>query len=119
MTDLERLAEAAVRFRDERDWKQFHRPKDQAIGLSLEAGEVLEHFLWKDDARIEAYLQGEGKAELRKELADVMIYLLIMSHDLGIDLPQAVLDKIEENGRKYPVEKARGRSDKYTAYQEA
>lgn len=119
MDDLQRLTEAANRFRDDRDWRQFHTPKDLATGLSIEAAEVLEHFLWKDGDKVKAYLENGGKAELRKELADVMIYLLFISHDLGIDLDQAVLDKLEENARKYPVEKAKGRSDKYTAYQEA
>jgi len=111
------LTDAANKFRDDRDWRQFHTPKDLATGLSIEAAEVLEHFLWKDGDKVKAYLEGGGKAELRKELADVMIYLLFMAHDLGIDLEQAVLDKLEENARKYPVEKAKGRSDKYTAYQ--
>lgn len=114
---FQRLTDAANKFRDDRDWRQFHLPKDLAVGLSLEAAEVLEHFLWKNGDAVTAHLEGGGKAELRKELADVMIYLLFMAHDLGIDLEQAVLDKLEENARKYPVEKAKGRSEKYTAYQ--
>ena len=113
------LTDAANKFRDDRDWRQFHTPKDLATGLSLEAAEVLEHFLWKNGDKVTAYLEAGGTAEIRKELADVMIYLLFMAHDLGIDLEQAVLDKLEENARKYPVEKAKGRSDKYTAYLEA
>ena len=119
MTQLETLTAAALKFRHDRDWEQFHNPKDQAIGLALEAAEVLEHFQWKDLEKARAYLENGGKLELRKELADVMIYLLMMSSDLGIDLESAVLDKLAENERKYPVEKAKGRSDKYTAYQEA
>lgn len=117
MSDLQRLTDAANRFRDDRDWRQFHTPKDLATGLSLEAAEVLEHFLWKNGEQVTKYLEAGGKTELRKELADVMIYLLFMAHDLGIDLEQAVLDKLAENSRKYPVEKAKGKSDKYTAYQ--
>ncbi len=117
MSDIQRLTDAANRFRDDRDWRQFHTPKDLATGLSLEAAEVLEHFLWKNGEQVTKYLEGGGKAELRKELADVMIYLLFMAHDLGIDLEQAVHDKLAENARKYPVEKAKGKSDKYTAYQ--
>lgn len=119
MRDLQALTDAANAFRDERDWRQFHLPKDLATGLSIEAAEVLEHFLWKNGDKVAEYLENGGKAELRKELADVMIYLLFLSHDLGIDLGQAVLDKLEENARKYPADKARGRSDKYTAYQDA
>ena len=117
MPAFQRLIAAANTFRDDRDWRQFHNPKDLAIGLSLEAAEVLEHFLWKNGDEVTAYLEGQGKAELRKEFADVMIYLLFMAHDLGIDLEQAVLDKLAENAKKYPVEQAKGRSDKYTAYQ--
>jgi len=117
MDVLKRLTDAANGFRDERDWRQFHNPKDLATGLSLEAAEVLEHFLWKNGDKVTEYLEGGGKAELRKELADVMIYLLFMAHDLGIDLEQAVIDKLAENAKKYPVEKAKGRSDKYTSYQ--
>lgn len=119
MPAFQHLTAAANAFRDDRDWRQFHNPKDLATGLSLEAAEVLEHFLWKNGDKVTAYLEGGGKEELRKELADVMIYLLFMSHDLGIDLEKAVLDKLEENSRKYPVEQAKGRSDKYTAYQQA
>lgn len=119
MDTLKKLTEAANAFRDDRDWRQFHTPKDLAVGLSLEASEVLEHFLWKNDAQAAAYVNAGGKAELKKEMADVMIYLLFMAHDLGIDLEHAVLDKLEENARKYPVAQAKGRSDKYTAYQQA
>lgn len=119
MSALKRLTDAANKFRDDRDWRQFHTPKDLATGLSIEAAEVLEHFLWKNGDDVLAYLDGGGKAELQKELSDVLIYLLFMAHDLGIDLERAVLEKLEENAKKYPVEKAKGRSDKYTAYQEA
>lgn len=119
MDTLRKLTDAANAFRDDRDWRQFHTPKDLAVGLSLEASEVLEHFLWKNNAQVSAYLEAGGTSALKKEMADVMIYLLFMAHDLGIDLEQAVLDKLEENARKYPVEQAKGRSDKYTAYQQA
>lgn len=119
MPTIQQLTEAVNKFRDDRDWRQFHNPKDLAVGLSLEAAEVLEHFLWKDGAELASYLDSRGKSELRRELADVMVYALYMADDLGIDLGQAVLDKLEENSRKYPVEKAKGRSDKYTAYQRA
>ena len=113
------LTEAANTFRDDRDWRQFHKPKDLALSLVLEAAEVLEHFQWKDGEKLKAYLENGGTAELAKELADVTIYLLFLAHDLGIDLEQAVFRKLEENARKYPVDKAKGRSEKYTAYQEA
>ena len=111
--------EAANRFRDERDWRQFHKPKDLALSLTLEAAEVLEHFQWKDGEKLKAYLEGGGSSAIGKELADVMVYLLFLACDLGIDLEQAVLDKLVENAKKYPVELARGKSEKYTTYQNA
>lgn len=118
MSSLQPLIDAANRFRDERDWRQFHTPKDLALSLTLEAAEVLEHFQWKNGVELEAYLKNGGAQALSKELADVLSYLLYLADDLGIDLERALREKFEENARKYPVEKARGRSDKYTAYRE-
>jgi len=114
MTQLEKLTELIVKFRRERNWEQFHNPKDHAISLALEAAEVMEHFQWKNGDQIKEYLEGEGKGELAKEMADVLVYLLFMAHDLDIDLEKAVEEKMEENGRKYPVEKAYGTAKKYT-----
>lgn len=119
MPAFQHLIDAANKFREDRDWRQFHKPKDLALSLVLEAAEVLEHFQWKDGDKLKAYLEERGTAELKRELADVLIYAFFLAEDLGIDLEQAVLDKLVENGRKYPVEKARGKSDKYTAYQNA
>lgn len=119
MPAFQHLIDAANTFRDDRDWRQFHKPKDLALSLVLEAAEVLEHFQWKDGEKLKAYLAERGTAELKKELADVLIYAFFLAEDLGIDLEQAVLGKLEENARKYPVDKAKGKSEKYTAYQEA
>lgn len=113
MEQFQRLIEAVNNFRDARDWRQFHNPKDLALSLVLEAGEVLEHFQWKNGDKIKEYLNGDGKKELSKELADVLIYLLFLASDLGVDLERAVLEKLVEQNRKYPVEKARGVSTKY------
>lgn len=114
MEQLDRMAKAANEFRDARDWRQFHNPKDLSLSLVLEAGEVLEHFQWKNGEAISAYLAGKGKEELQKEMADVMIYLLYLSSDLSIDLEKAVINKLEEQNKKYPVEKSKGVSTKYT-----
>lgn len=111
--NLEDLQKKIIAFRDERDWKQFHTPKDLATGLTLEAGEVAEHFLWKDKAEIEEYIKTH-KEEIGDEMGDVLNYLLIMANDFGIDLAEATDKKIDKNDKKYPVEKAKGRHTKYT-----
>ena len=110
---IQKLTEEITKFRDERDWQQFHNPKDCAISLSLGAAEVLEHFQWKNKEEIEVYVK-EGKEEIGEELADVLSWVLLMSHDLGIDIADAPEKKIEKNKAKYPVEKAKGKHTKYT-----
>ena len=113
MITLCSLQQKIIAFRDARDWSQFHTPKDLAIGLSLEAGEVLEHFLWKNPDEIAEYLKTH-KEEIADEMGDVLNYLLIMANDFGIDLLDATSKKIDKNVQKYPVEKAKGRHTKYT-----
>ncbi len=113
MLSLEDLQKKIIAFRDARDWKQFHTPKDLAVGLSLEAGEVLEHFLWKTPDEIASYLKTH-KEEIADEMGDVLNYLLIMANDFGIDLLDATDKKIDKNAQKYPVDKAKGRHTKYT-----
>lgn len=113
MNQIQILTELITKFRDARDWKQFHNPKDVAISLSLEAGEVLEHFQWKSSEEIEKYIK-ENKKEIADELADVFYWVLLMSHDLNIDIEKALKLKMKENGKKYPVKKAKGRHNKYT-----
>ena len=113
MGDIGNLRELVVKFRDERDWKQFHNPKDAAIGMVLEAGEVLEHFQWRN--REEQWAQVESKrGEIGEELADVLYWILLMSNDLGIDISDAFIKKMEKNAAKYPVDKAKGNHKKYT-----
>lgn len=114
MGNIEKILQEIIKFRDERNWKQFHNPKDMALSLTLEAAEVLEHFQWKSPADIEAYLQ-TNKADIAEELADVLYWVLLMSHDLGIDIEAASFKKMEKNRLKYPVEKAKGSNSKYTA----
>ena len=113
MSDIKALAKMITDFRDERDWKQFHRPKDLALSLVLEATEVLELFQWKSEEEAEQVVENK-REELSDELADVFYWVLLMSEDLGIDLKAALERKIEKNKVKYPVQKAKGSSKKYT-----
>lgn len=113
MNDVRSITKKLINFRNERDWKQFHKPKDLAISLSLEAAEVLEHFQWKSEEEIINYIK-DHKEEIGEELADVFNWVLILSHDLGIDIFEASKKKIATNAKKYPVKKAKGRHTKYT-----
>ena len=98
------------KFRDDRDWKQFHNPKDLAISISLEAAELLEVFQWSGTDTT-----NEGKKDkIKEELADVVNYCVLMADACGLDLDEIVQEKITKNNEKYPVEKAKGKSDKYT-----
>ena len=97
-------------FRDDRDWKQYHNPKDLAISLSLEAAELLEVFQWSG-SDLECR---EKLSEIREELADVLMYAISLADRLDLDLDEIILEKLRRNGEKYPLEKARGRKDKYT-----
>lgn len=118
MVDIEQLIERIRAFRDERDWKQFHNPKDMAISLNLEAAELLEHFQWKNEEELEAYVR-EKKHEISEELADVLYWLLLIANDCDIDLAEAFEKKMKRNEEKYPIEKAKGRSAKYTTYEKS
>ena len=108
--DMKKATEALIKFRDERDWKQFHDPKNLAAALSIEAAELNEVFLW---------MTTEGSREVdvervREELADVLAYALLMADAFGLDPEEIVLEKVKRNAEKYPVEKARGVATKYT-----
>ena len=99
-----------IKFRDDRNWKQFHNPKDLAISISLEAAELLEVFQWSaDDVVCE-----NKKDKIREELADVVNYCILMADACGLDLDEIVQAKIKRNNEKYPVEKAYGNKEKYT-----
>ncbi len=110
---LNEIIEKLLEFRRERDWKQFHRPKDLAISIVLEAAELLEEFQWKTDEEIKRYLQEDGLSRVGEELADIAIYIALMSNDLGIDLLEEMRKKIRKNEEKYPVEKSKSSSKKY------
>lgn len=104
------LVEKILQFRDDRNWKQFHTPKDLAISISLEAAELLENFQWSgsDTAVL------ENKENMAEELADIMIYCLYMADVLGLDMEQVIAHKLAKNAEKYEVDKAYGNKDKYT-----
>lgn len=113
MRELDELTKKLSKFRKDRDWEQFHNPKDIAISLSLEASEVLEHFQWKNAEEIKAYTKIH-KDEIGEELADVFNWVILLSHDLNIDIFEAAQNKIQKNAEKYPQDKANGNHKKYT-----
>ena len=107
MSNTDKLTEALIQFRNERDWEQFHNPKDLAIALSLEAGELLENFLWKQP-------QDADISKIKDELADVLAYALLIAKHYDLNVEDIVLDKIAKNALKYPADKAKGSAKKYT-----
>ncbi len=108
MDEILNLTQKLIAFRDERDWKQFHNPKDLAIALSIESAELLEVFLWKspNQASIE---------KIKEELADVLAYAFMLAHECGLDVTEIVSDKIEKNAIKYPIATSKGNAKKYNA----
>lgn len=112
MSQIEFILGRIKQFADERDWEQFHSPKNISMALAVEASELLEHFQWmtQEESR---NIQGEKKQEVADEVADVFLYLLRMCEQIGIDLIEAANQKIDKNAIKYPVEKSKGRSTKY------
>lgn len=109
------IKEHVLAFAQERDWEQFHSPKNLSMALAAEAGELMEHFLWSTpDASREIACVPAKRAKIEEELADVVIYAMEFANITGIDVSQAIWKKMKSNALKYPVEKARGRSEKYT-----
>jgi NTP pyrophosphatase (non-canonical NTP hydrolase) len=106
MSNINEIIQELIRFRNERDWQQFHNPKDLALAISIEAAELNELFLWKK-------AEEADREKVKEELADVLSFALLMAHEYGIDVAQIVLDKIEKNKEKYPVNKAKGTAKKY------
>lgn len=107
---FEEAIQKALKFREERDWEQFHNSKDLAISISLEAAELLENFQWSG-SDLEAT---DKKAQIEDELADVLIYCIYLAKQQEIDMPEAIASKIESNAKKYPIDKSKGNSKKYT-----
>jgi NTP pyrophosphatase (non-canonical NTP hydrolase) len=105
--DVDRLIRQIVEFRDKRNWAQFHNPKDLALGLSIEAAELNELFLWKKPEEADP-------ARVREELADILIFALMLLEKYGLDLEEIVLEKLAANEKKYPADRARNSAAKYT-----
>jgi len=111
-TTIAELREIVRRFVDERDWRQFHTPKNLSMSLAIEAAELMEHFQWIDAAESRRVSDDAAKlAEVRDEMADVLCYLLAIANELEIDLSDAIRDKMVKNAAKYPAELSRGRYD--------
>lgn len=113
--DWKNLRDEVVAFRDARDWKQFHTPKNLVAGLAIEAAELQEQFLWCTDAECEARIRDKVRRKaIAEELADVVNYALLLANHMDLDLPVEIRKKIRINARKYPVSKSKGIAKKYT-----
>ena len=106
MTDIENIIEKLKKFRDERDWEQFHNAKDLAVAINIEAGELLENYLWKESS--EANID-----KVKEELADVFSYAFLLAEKYNFDVKEIVLEKIKLNSKKYPIDKSKGTAKKY------
>lgn len=113
MSDIKNLTKKVIKFRDDRDWKQFHNPKNCATHLMIEASEVMQVFAWEDEKEL-SNLSPKLKAELGDELSDVLGWILILAHDNNINLVKAFEKKLKHNIAKYPIEKSKGNRKKYT-----
>ena len=107
------LTDLIIKFRNQRNWQQFHNPKDCALSLTLEVAEVLEHFQWRNGEELDKYL-AEHKEDVADELSDVLYWVLLLANDLKIDLSEALPKKLEKSALKYPIEKSSGNHTKYT-----
>ncbi len=107
MNQFDALLQLVKQFRDERDWEQFHNSKDLAVAINVEAGELLELFLWKNAGE-------ENKEKVKAELADIFVYALLFADKYGFDIEAIVKEKMQTNAEKYPVDKAKGTAKKYT-----
>lgn len=115
MNELQDLTRAIVAFRDRRDWQQFHSLRNLAAGLSIETAELQELLLWKTDADVDDFVRSlSGRQRLSEEIADVFIFGLLLCHEAGVEPIPAVLRKLRQNAKQYPVRLAKGRALKYT-----
>lgn len=106
--------DALIAFRQARDWKQFHTPRQLAAALAIEAGELQQAMLWKTDMEVaEALVDGSLTHEIGEEIADVLSFALLLAHDLGLDPAELIRGKLKKNEERYPADKSRGRSTKY------
>jgi len=112
MNETKTIIEKIKKFRDDRDWMQFHDPKNMAVSITIEAAELLEHFQWKTKDEVQAYIN-ENKEEISNEIADIAMYLFELADNIGMDLIQAMEQKLKKNESKYPIEKAKSKHTKY------
>ncbi|MGB0264497.1 MAG: nucleotide pyrophosphohydrolase [Opitutales bacterium] len=114
-TDLQAIKAKVLAFARERDWEQFHSPKNLSMAIAAEAAELMEHFLWQSAEQSRADVQDPSlRAEVAEELADILIFAIQFANVSGMDLSSIIEAKMQRNAEKYPVAKAKGRSDKYT-----
>ncbi|MCD8425771.1 nucleotide pyrophosphohydrolase [Tenacibaculum dicentrarchi] len=106
MRDIKEITDTLLKFRNERDWEQFHNSKDLALAISIEASELLEEFLWKKDEEAD-------KEKIKEELADVFAYAFLLADKYDFNVKKIVLDKIKKNDKKYPISKSKGIATKY------
>lgn len=106
MKETEEIKQALIKFRNERDWEQFHNPKDLALAINVEAGELLELFLWKNP-------EEANREKIKEELADILAYAFLLADKYGFDIKEIVMDKIKINAEKYPIDKSKGSAKKY------
>lgn len=117
MKDISELEAKLLAFRDERDWAQFHSPRNLAMALSVEAGELLEHFLWlRDDESVQLQNNGSKKANIEEEVADVFMYAVLLAESMNIDLMAAAEKKMALNNERYPADLVRGSAKKHSEY---
>lgn len=116
--NLEKIKTSLKKFSVDRDWERFHNPKNLATALSVEASELLEIFQWSNDGGLSEINDPKKRKQIEKEIADIFNYLVKLVDILDIDLEKAALEKIIENGKKYPIEDSKGRSVKYTEFHE-
>ena len=106
MSEINQIIEELIKFRDERNWEQFHNPKDLAVAINVEAAELLELFLWKKS-------EDADKERVKEELADILAFTFLLSHKYGFDVSEIIFEKIKANSKKYPIDKSRGTAKKY------
>ncbi|MCK5392805.1 MAG: nucleotide pyrophosphohydrolase [Candidatus Omnitrophica bacterium] len=112
MGEVKDIIEKIKKFRDDRDWMQFHDAKNMAVSIILEASELLEHFQWKTIEEVDEYRK-QNQSEIKDEIADIALYLFELADNLSIDLITAMEQKLAKNEKKYPIEKAKGKHTKY------
>ena len=106
MSDIKEIIKELTKFRDAREWEQFHNPKDLALALNIEAGELLENYLWKESSEADV-------EKVKEELADVLSYAFLLAEKYNFDVKEIILNKIKLNSSKYPIEKSKGTAKKY------